>query len=247
VPVPEAAGTVGTRCLPPPSGRAMRAESDVTQAARPRGSLSGQGTVVSRQVRDGVLTSGRTVPSCITPCFDGAEMRVGQTTPAGRQGSAVSGQGDIATVTRRTAPSHVNVSPDDRVASTSMRVDGDAVEAALPLAASRKPEPKVACRTAGTTMRGEDESGKCVRSTVERTADSAVQPRDDLPRDLPVVLGQANGRHCAPEERRGDVIAQESDLWVKVVYPLTLMQPPSHLARPALAQCKMAHGAMQEV
>jgi hypothetical protein len=73
VPVPEAAGTVGTRCLPPPSGRAMRAESDVTQATRPRGSLSGQGTVVSRQVPDVALTSGRTVPSCITPCFDGAE------------------------------------------------------------------------------------------------------------------------------------------------------------------------------
>jgi hypothetical protein len=213
VPVPEAAGTVGTRCLPPPSGRAMRAESDVTQATRPRGSLSGQGTVVSRQVPDVALTSGRTVPSCITPCFDGAEMRVSQTTPAGRQGSAVSGQGDVATVTRRSAPSRVNVSPDDKGASTSMSVDGDVIEAARPLAASVKPvyeQPKVACGTAGATMRGEEASMKCATSTVE-TVDSAGQPRDDLPRDLPVVLGKTKGRRCAPEERRGDVIVQESD------------------------------------
>jgi hypothetical protein len=140
-------------------------------------------------------------------------MRVSQTTPAGRQGSAVSGQGDIATVTRRSAPSRVNVSPDDKGASTSMSVDGDVIEAARPLAASVKPvyeQPKVACGTAVATMRGEDVSMKCATSTVE-TADSAGQPRDDLPRDLPVVLGKTKGRHCAPEARHGDVIAQESD------------------------------------
>jgi hypothetical protein len=162
VPVHEA---VGTRCLPPLSGRAMRVESDVTQATRPRGNLSGQGTVVSRQVRDVALMSGRTVPSCITPCFGG--MRVSQTTPAGRQGSAVSGQDDMAIVTRRSALSRVNVNPDDKNPSTSMRVDGDALEAAWPLATSMKPvskQPKVACVTAGATMRGEDEGMKCEHS-----------------------------------------------------------------------------------
>lgn len=102
-------------------------------------------------------------------------------TPAGRQGSAVSRQGDIATVTRRSASSFGNVSPDDKVASTSMRVDGDVLEAALPLATSIKPELKLAYRTADATMRGDDENVKCVTNAVRKTAENAVQPRDDLP------------------------------------------------------------------